>query len=67
MDFVGLTIELAIKGAEYLATLPEKDRQKVIDQWKMQAAATAVDRQALEDELAKLKAEHAALKAAHGQ
>ena len=63
MDFVGLAIDLAIKGAEYLATLPEQDREKVIAQWKAQAAQTAVDVTALSDELTRVKAEHEALKA----
>lgn len=58
-------VAAAIELGKYLATLPEKDRQAVIDSWRSQAAATAQDRQALVDELDKLKAEHAALKAAH--
>lgn len=62
MDFVGLAIDLAIRGAEYLATLPEKDRQKVIEQWRAQASATAEDRAALVDELEAVKAAHEALK-----
>jgi hypothetical protein len=57
-------IDLVIKGAEYLASLPEQDRQKVIAQWRTASAALATDRSLLVSELDKLKAEHEALKAA---
>ena len=60
---VSALLDAAIKLGEYLATLPEQDREKVKAQWKAQAAATATDVQALSDELAQLRAEHDTLKA----
>jgi len=63
MDFlVQALLDSAIKLGEYLATLPEQDRQKVTAQWRAQALSTAADVTALSDELAALKAEHEALK-----
>lgn len=57
-------LDLLIKGADYfLVTLPEQDRQKVVEQWKAQRDALATDRQGLVDELERVKAEHAALQA----
>ena len=53
-------IDSAIKMGQYLATLPEQDREKVAAQWKAQAAATHADVTALSDELAALKAKLAA-------
>lgn len=56
-------LDAAIAMGKYLATLPEQDREKVVAQWKAQAAQTAVDVTALSDELTRVKAEHEALKA----
>ena len=63
MDYVGVIIEGAIALGEYLASLPEADRAKIVAQLRSQITSTAIDRQALTDELEQLKKDHAALKA----
>ena len=57
-------VAAAIELGEYLATLPEKDRQAAVAQLRAQQQTAAADVDALRAELASLKAEHAALLAA---
>lgn len=64
MDPVGIVIDLIMGGLDAYAKLSEQDREKVKASLKASRAETHAETMGLAGDLAKLKAEHEALKAA---